>query len=333
MNLSEFLATLSFAYPEVLLLLFLVPAYVLWYISWYSPRRLTVSLSYNPIKLKKGGGLSWIRFIPMALQCLALTLMFTALARPQTSFSVVTRNTEGIDIMLLLDTSFSMEATDLEPTRLGAAKSTAINFINGRQDDRIGIVLFAEDAFSYAPRTLDYQLLVDQIEEIEPKMMPNSLTAMGSAIMIGILRMEESESPSKVMILLTDGVNTAGPIKPIPASQLASEMGIKIYCIGVGGRSYLDATDIGNYTTPAEFDEKTLIEISKITGGRYFHAGDEKALDKVFSQISELEKSEVEVQQQKLVKDLYPPLLIGALIFLVIAFGLMAFMFYNPLEE
>lgn len=346
MSLTEFLASFTFRHPALLLLLFIVPAYLLWYVSWFSPRRLSISLSYNPNKLKKQGiGFSWLRFVPLAMQCIALTLLFLALARPQTSFTVVNRNTEGIDIMLLMDTSSSMDNPFLDPNyepdnsgkkkpdRLDAAKRTAKKFIDGREDDRIGIVLFAEDAYSYSPRTLDYELLKEQIDEIDSGDMPNSKTAMGSAIMIGILRMEESESPSKVMILLTDGVNTAGEIKPVPASRLAAENGIKIYSIGIGERKFMDPTSLGKLPTYSAFDETTLKEISDITQGRYFHAGDPQALEKVFNQISELEKSKVEVQQQRLVNDLYPPLLIIALLCLVVAFGFMAFMLYNPLEE
>jgi Ca-activated chloride channel family protein len=322
-----------FKTPEFLYLLWLIPIYLFWYILWYSPRRLVVRLSYDPEKLApKKVNLAWMRVIPHVLNMLALAVMILAVARPVSTKETEERYSQGIDIMLVLDTSGSMETDDFDPNRLEVAKKTAISFINGRLDDRIGIVLFAEDAFSYAPLTLDYELLKKQIESINSNIMPKEGTAMGSAIAVAINRMLESKSPSKVMILLTDGASNRGQIDPITAAELASDEDIKIYAIGIGKEEFQRRTMFGTQTIKSDLDEETLKKIAEETGGQFFRSTNEKSLDEIFGRISKMEKVEIEELKNREEKDVYPRMLlwVGGL-FLASLLVMMTFV-YNPLE-
>jgi Ca-activated chloride channel family protein len=324
----------QFAHPEALLLLALLPTYLIWYRFYYSKRRLVIELSYDPTQLQKPRyNFAFLRYIPLILQLIGLTLAILALARPQSSYEQNQRKAEGIDIMLLLDTSASMEATDFTPNRLEAAKSHAIEFIDGRVEDRMGMVLFAQDAFSYAPLTLDYKLLKELISDINFGSVPKQGTAIGQAIAVGINRLRESEAPSRVIILLTDGANNRGQIDPITAAKLASQMDMRIYAIGIGKEEFTRYTPTGYRKFASDLDEATLKNIAAVARGQYFRATDPEGLKNIFEEISQLEKVEIRQEMYSQVNDLYPPVLLGGIICLLLGFLLMISFMYNPLEQ
>lgn len=324
-----------FANPEVLILLLVLPAYVYWYLRYYEPRRLIIRLSYDPEALKPPRiNLAFLRFVPRVLQVTAMAFIIIAGARPQTATELIENRSEGIDIMLLMDASSSMETEDFFPNRLEVAKRTAISFVNGRKEDRIGLVLFAEQALSYAPLTLDYQLLNTLITEISFRLIPKDGTAIGDAIGIGINRLRESQYPSQVMILITDGANNEGQLDPVSAARLARQFGIRIYCIGIGKPQYTRQFPLGaTREIRPELDEDGLKNIAQITGGTFFRSEDEQTLSNIFAQISQLETVEMREEVFREVTDLYPKYLKIGIVLLGLAFLSMLSFMYNPLEQ
>jgi Ca-activated chloride channel homolog len=252
--------------------------------------------------------LNLVRLLHEFLLFIVLILVLTALARPQKSNEKVEQFTEGIDIMIALDISQSMQIEDFTPNRLEAAKKVAMNFINGRIQDRIGLVVFSGDAFSLAPLTTDYELLKSYVKEINFEMIESRGTAIGSAMAVVTNRMRESESKSKVCILLSDGDNTAGNIDPISAAELASAFRIKIYTIVIGkeglvpyGKDFFGRPNMIENT----IDETTLRKMAMIGGGEFFRASDNQALARVFSQIDKFEKAEIKETRFKDTTDYY----------------------------
>ena len=321
-----------FANPEALFLLLLLPVYIWWYLRFYTRQRLVIRMSYDPTQLKKpDADLTLLRFAPRILQVGAVFFIIVAFARPQSATEIVERQSEGIDIMLLLDVSSSMEETDFSPNRLEAAKNTAIAFVGGRKDDRIGLVLFAADALSYTPLTLEYDLVRKLIRSIEFNIMPGQGTAIGSAIAVGINRMRDSETSSKIMILMTDGANNRGQISPITAAQLAKMFNIRIYCVGIGQPVVQTAARRQN--GGSGLDEKSLPEIAEITGGAYFHAANPESMTHIFQQISRLETVQIRDEVFREITDHYPRFLQIAIGMLVASFVLMLTFMYNPLEQ
>ncbi|MEY3443470.1 MAG: hypothetical protein RLZZ519_1751 [Bacteroidota bacterium] len=323
----------QFRSPGYLLLLLAIPAYLIWYYWWYDRKRLIVQLSYDPKKIAPNR-MSWsfLRALPQILNLIAVTLMIVALARPITAREIDNRYSEGIDIMLLLDTSGSMETEDFSPNRLEVAKETALEFIAGRSYDRIGMVVFAEDAFSYAPLTLDYNLLKQQINSITSNIMPKEGTAVGSAISVGINRLKESSTPSKIMILLTDGASNRGQIDPITAAGLAKRNKIKIYTIGIGKPEFQQQTAFGVQTIKSDCDEPTLQKVAEMTDGKFFRSTDESSLKNIFESISKMEKVEITEEHYREENDFYGPiLLVGFLIFALTMLLKVTFI-HNPLE-
>lgn len=321
-----------FANPEALLLLLLIPVYLFWYMRFYRKQRLVIRLSYDPVQLQKPKfNLAFLRILPRTLQVLGISFLIIAIARPQTATEVVENRVEGIDIMLLLDTSGSMETEDFLPNRLEVAKSTAIEFIEARQEDRMGIVLFAENALSYAPLTLDVDFLTRMVRSISFNLLPRQGTAIGSAIAVGINRMRDSGSSSKVMILLTDGANNRGQIDPITAAKLASTYGVKIYAIGIGKETYIQPGT--NRKVVSDLDENTLIRMAELTGGQFFRVTSTYRLEEVFNAISKMEKNQLNTLSYRRVEDHYPLFVKIAIVLLVFAFALMLTFMYNPLEQ
>jgi Ca-activated chloride channel homolog len=325
----------QFRSSSFLLLLLAVPLYLLWYYWWYDRRRIIVQLSYDPNKIApRRYNFAFLRVIPQVLNVLALILLVVALARPITSRDIDQRYSEGIDIMMVLDVSGSMETLDLSPknSRLEIAKETATDFINGRSYDRIGMVVFAEDAFSYAPLTLDYSLLKQQIESINSDMMPKEGTAMGSAISVGVNRLKESSTPSKMMILITDGASNRGQIDPITAAGLAKRHNIKIYTIGVGKKEFQQNSIFGSQTVKSDLDEPTMEKIAEMTGGKFFRSTDKRSMGTIFDNISKMEKVEIQETHYREENDLYGPILLVALVIFCINMLLMITFIHNPLE-
>ncbi|MEM7655071.1 MAG: VWA domain-containing protein [Bacteroidota bacterium] len=320
----------TLANPEALLLLVLIPAYLFWYVRYYRKQRLVIRMSYDPMQFEKPTvDLTWLRFIPRILQLASIGLLIFALARPQQSRQILEREVEAIDIMLLLDVSGSMEAQDYLPNRLEVAKKTAVSFIEGRENDQIGLVLFAAEALSYTPLTLDHDFLVRMVNSVGFNLLPRQGTAIGTAVAMGINRMRTSDSPSRIMVLLTDGANNRGDIDPITAAKLAAEHDLKMYCIGIGQVS------VGTQVAQREpdLDEATLQQMAQFTGGNYYRVSNARGLNKVFQEISRLETRSLPDIQLKEVKDLYPTFLKTAIILLVLSFVSMLTFIYNPLEQ
>lgn len=255
--------------------------------------------------------LSLLRFIPTIFQNILLMLLLLCLARPQKVNEQVDQWIENIDIMLIMDTSGSMEGMDFKPNRLESLKKLAEKFIDGRNQDRIGLVVFAGDAFSYAPLTTDYELLKSLLKTVKLKMLPTDGTAIGSALAVGVNRMQDSKSKSKVAILLSDGENTTGQIDPMTAADLAYGFGIKVYTIGIGknGKVPYPAKNVFGMSTTMmvdnSFNEKTLRDIADKTDAKFFRATNNQALEEIFSIIDEMEKSEIKETRYKNTKDYY----------------------------
>jgi Ca-activated chloride channel family protein len=256
----------------------------------------------------KNSPLNLVRIFHEFLLALALMLVVVALARPQKSNEKVEQWTEGIDIMIALDISQSMQIQDFTPDRLEAAKKVALDFMGGRIQDRIGLVVFSGDAFSLAPLTTDYDLLRSYVKEINFDMIESRGTAIGSAMAVVTNRMRESESKSKVCILLSDGDNTAGNIDPLTAAELANAYGIKIYTIIIGkeglvpyGKDFFGRPNMIENT----IDETTMRKMAEIGGGEFFRATDNRALETVFAQIDRFEKAEIKETRFKDTTDYY----------------------------
>ena len=260
----------------------------------------------------------YLRHLPFALRAAAFALLVVALARPQDVEQNVRTNTEGIDIMLAIDVSGSMLARDFKPDRITAAKEVAGSFIADRYGDRIGLVAFAGEAFTQSPLTTDQSTLQTLLARIRSGLIEDG-TAIGNGLATAINRLRESEAKSKVIILLTDGVNNRGEIAPLTAAEIAKAQGIRVYTIGVGteGMAPYPAIDMfGNITfvnQKVEIDEKTLTAISDMTGGKYFRATDKAKLKAIYEEINQLEKSKVEVTEHVSYHELYLAWVLAAL--------------------
>lgn len=267
----------------------------------------------------------WLRHLPFVLRLAALALLIVALARPQDVERLSRTNTEGIDIMLAIDVSGSMLARDFRPDRITAAKEVAGSFIADRYGDRIGLVAFAGEAFTQSPLTTDQGTLQTLLARIRSGLIEDG-TAIGNGLATAINRLRESEAKSKVIILLTDGVNNRGEIAPVMAAEIAKEQGIRVYTIGVGSRGTAPTPAIdmfGNMTfvqAKVEIDEKTLQEIADATGGRYFRATDNEKLRAIYDEINRLEKSKVEVADFTTYTEEYLRWVLAALALLAVEF-------------
>lgn len=327
---------MSFAYPYLLFLLLLIPVFVVWYI--FKGRKLNPSLkvsNINPLKRVSKGIKAPLRHLLFALRMVALGLLVIALARPQDHNSWKKDSVEGIDIVMAMDISTSMLAMDLQPNRIEAAREVAQKFINNRPNDNIGFVIFASESYTLCPMTTDHTVLLNRIKDVEPGMLEDG-TAIGMGLATAINRIKDSKAKSKVIILLTDGVNNSGEISPNMAANLAKTFGIRIYTIGVGSRGeapYPVPTPFGTriQKLPVDLDEPTLEAVAKITDGHYYRAVDNKSLDKVYDSIDKLEKSKVVSKSFSSYEDLYLPWLIAALLILMIEFVLRhTFLRTNP---
>lgn len=294
---------MQFASPYFLWLLAVIPLMVVYYV--WRTRQGGASIQVSTIDGVAEAPRTvryYLRHLPFALRCAAVALLIVALARPQSVDEGSTSNTEGIDIVLAIDISTSMLAQDLQPDRIQAAKQVAGNFITDRPGDRIGLVAFAGEAFTQSPLTTDQGTLQTLLGRLRSGVVEDG-TAIGNGLATAINRLRESEAKSKVIILLTDGVNNRGEIAPLTAAEIAKAQGIRVYTIGVGteGMAPYPAIDMfGNITfvnQKVEIDEKVLKAISDMTGGRYFRATDKEKLKAVYDEINQLEKSKIEVME------------------------------------
>ena len=262
--------------------------------------------------------LNLIRFIPEVFLMISLILIMLALARPQRSNEKTEQWTEGIDIIIGLDISRSMQISDLEPDRLTAAKQVALDFINGRKQDRIGLVVFSGDAFSLSPLTTDYDLLRAYVRDINFDMIQNSGTAIGSAMAVMTNRMRESQAKSKICILLSDGDNNAGNIDPITAAELGSAFGVTLYTILVGREGYVPfGKDFFGRPLMVEntVDESVMRKMAQIGNGEFFRATDNEALIAIFQKIDMYEKAEIKETRFRDKSDFYTNYLSWAIVF------------------
>jgi len=317
-----------FANWGFLLLLILLPLIAIWY--WRSGRRKAGALRYSAVKnivQLKSRAVYKVHGL-FAVKLLGIAFLIVALARPQSGNTVREFKTEGIDIMLVLDISSSMRAIDFRPNRLEAAKSVAQKFIEGRQNDRIGLVVFAAESFLQCPLTIDYSVLKDLLNQVNIIEEKYDGTAIGMAIANATNRLRESQAKSKIMILLSDGRNNAGEIDPRTAASLATAFDIKIYTIGAGKLGQAPyPINLPNGQTQyrlmdVEIDEALLKDIASQTGGKYFRATDEKNLATIYEEISSMEKTEIKVHEFVNYNDLYPYFLIPGFLLVALS-GLM----------
>lgn len=302
-----------YAIPLIPLLLLLR-----WLIIKRFRQKLPIALTKSDLK---SDPISYLRFIPALFFLLSLVLIIMGMARPQTTNEQTEQWSEGIDIMLTVDISQSMQIEDFRPNRLEAAKEVARDFVSGRFQDRIGLVVFSGDAYSRSPLTTDYDLLYTYIDDISFDLIESRGTAIGSALAVSTNRLRESESESKVMILMSDGDNTAGNIDPITSAKLASAYDITIYVIAIGKEGRVPyGTDFFGRTRYVEntFDETTLKEIAKIGNGKYYRVSDKQALVQVFEEIDQLEKAEIKETRYKDTTDFYTIYLRWAVVFLLL---------------
>ena len=315
---------MNFEYPSVLWLLavplLLVGLYLYRELAGRRPHlRVSTATPWT-----EGGRtiLSVIRHLPFALRTAALCLIIVALARPRSSTEVEKVDAEGIDIILVMDVSTSMLARDFKPDRISAAKDIAIEFISQRPSDRMGIVVFAGESYTQCPLTTDRATLINLMKEVQTDLIEDG-TAIGNGLATAVARMMDYEAPSRVVILLTDGVNNSGEVAPQTAAEIAKTYGVRVYTIGVGANGtapypVMTPWGIELQNLPVEIDEELLKGISEATGGRYFRATDNTKLAEIYSEINKMEKARTSVDSFPVFKELFGRFGLAALICLLL---------------
>lgn len=300
---------MNFLYPNILWLMAIIPLIVLYYI-FVARRKASLTVSTIGGRRAPRPFRYWLRPLPIVLRMVAVALFIVALARPVNITEEHETTTDGIDIVMAMDISGSMLARDFTPDRLTSAKHLAAEFVANRRGDRIAVVAFAGEAFTQAPLTSDQAVVETMLSRLRSGVVEDG-TAIGNGLATAINRLRESGAKSKVVILLTDGVNNRGQISPLMAAEIARDMGIKVYTIGVGtrGRAPYPAVDMfGNQTTvmaDVEIDEELLKEISSMTGGKYYRAVNDEALREIYAEINELETSKVQVTNYQTYEELF----------------------------
>jgi Ca-activated chloride channel family protein len=308
-----------FATPQYLFLLLLLIPVVGWYIWKLRKTRATVQLSSTASLQRQKISLRVnLIHIPFVLRIALISTLSIALARPQLSKHWQSESTEGIDIMMALDISGTMLGEDFEPNRLEAAKEVATSFVTSRPNDQIGLVVFAGESFTQCPLTTDHAVLVNLFKSVKFGMIEDG-TAIGLGLANAVNRMKDSETKSKVIILLTDGSNNRGDINPMTAAEIAKTFGIRVYAIGVGSDGKNIPVPIHTPygvqygTMSSEFDETTLRDIAEMTGGQYFRAKDKDALRRIYEEIDQLEKTKIRVREYSKRTETFTPFLVAAL--------------------
>jgi len=314
---------ITFANPGFLYLLVLLPLLAAWYLVRQGKSMPTLQVSdFNAFEKTPRSIRHYLYHALFFFRLLAIGLLIVALARPQSTTKRQDVTIEGIDIVLGLDISGSMLAQDLKPDRLEAAKNISYDFFSGRPNDRIGLVIFAGEAFTQCPLTTDHKILKELLDGINSGMIEDG-TAIGDGLATAINRLKESQAVSKVLILLTDGVNNAGSIDPLSAAEIAKIYGIRIYTIGVGTHGYAPypvQTMFGTryQSIEVQIDEDLLKKVAKMTDGKYFRATDNTSLRDVYAEIDQLEKSKIDVTEFRKKHDEFLPLAIFALMLLAL---------------
>lgn len=314
---------IKFENPNLLWFALIIPLMIGYYIFRTRQGRASIDISTTE-PFASGVTLNYyLRHLPFVVRSLVVALLVVCIARPLSSEDHTKVNSEGIDIVMALDVSSSMLARDFTPDRLGAAKDITSKFIIDRTSDRIGLVIFAGEAFTQVPITTDHLTLVNMLNQVEMGVI-NDGTAIGNGLATAVNRLKESDAPSRVIVLLTDGVNNSGQIDPLSAATIAAEYGIRVYTIGVGteGMAPYPAYDAwGNLVfqqAKAEIDEALLEEIASQTGGRYYRATDNTKLAEIYAEINQLEKIKVEVENFTKYNQEFQPFLLAALLLLIV---------------
>ena len=316
--LYNWFRNISFAQPLVLGLLVIIPILIVWYIKNNRVRQGSMLVTTVHFIKEVGSFKTWFKHVPFVLRCIALACIIIALARPQHKFTAQQTQGEGIDIVLCFDISGSMTEKDFPPNRLEASKAVALDFVNGRAGDRIGVVIFSRQSFTLCPLTTDKNTVLSQIGRIQSGYLTEDGTAIGSGLATSIDRLKNLKTKSKIVILLTDGVDFGGTIPPDIAKEMAKLYKIKVYTIGVGSEKEIDEqveTPFGrmNNKKRLEFNEPLLKNIAEETGGQYFHATDKETLQKIYGSINQLEKSKIEITTYNRYTEEFLPLVLIAL--------------------
>lgn len=311
-----------FASTEYFYLLLLIPPIIVWYVLRFRKSQPSLRVSSTSPFAKVGrGSKTWLYHGLFALRIIAMVLLIIALARPQSTSNHRDVSVEGIDIVMAMDISGSMLAQDFTPNRIEAAKEVGIDFINGRPNDRIGLVVFSGESFTQCPLTTDHVVLTNLYKELQSGMIEDG-TALGDGLATAVTRLKESKAISKVIILLTDGVNNMGSVDPVSAAEIAKLYGVRVYTIGVGTQGYAPipvqtpfGTQIQNMEV--QIDEPLLKRIADMTGAKYFRAVNKDALSNIYKEIDRMEKSKVDVTEFRKKSEEFMPWALTGLILLI----------------
>lgn len=326
------ISQLNWARPYLLYLLTGIP--VLFFIRSIIQNRPRIGLPIAPLHSQlKLGWSRYLRILPTIFIGISLSLIIVSLARPQITTQTQNKTSEGIDIILAIDISQSMLNKDVLPNRIEASKNMARNFIKNRYQDRIGIVLFSGEAYSLAPLTTDYETLEEYIDQINPKLITAEGTAIGSALAVSVSRLQEANSLQKIIILISDGDNTAGNLDPMTAAQLAKAYNVKLYTILVGALGNKASKDTLTMAYNASIDEQILKKIATTADGKFFRAANSRALKEVFSQINKIEKIKYQENATQVTIDVFSVYLKWAIVFLLLTFATKITFIGNILED
>lgn len=319
---------IQFANPELFVFFALIPILIVAYIFRLRNQKASIRIStLSHLPESSSGLINYLRHLPFAIALMALSFLFVALARPQSSLSWQDVTTEGIDIVIAMDISGSMLAEDLKPNRLKASKNVAMNFISNRPSDRIGLVTFSGESFTQSPLTTDHAVLKNLFKDVKNGMIEDG-TAIGLGLATAVNRLRDSDAKSKVVILLTDGFNNKGSVPPLTAAEIAREFGVRTYTIGLGTNGtapYPFKTHFGTtayQNVEVKIDEKTMKEIAKMTGGKYYRATNNRSLKAIYDEIDQLEKSKIEVTEYRKKKEEFFPFALISVCLLFLEFGL-----------
>lgn len=320
------MSSIEFASQYFLYGLIIIPLLIVWYI--FSGRKHQAYVKFSDTSFFNEMPKSWkiyIRHILFALDLCAIALLIIALARPQSSSKNQKINVEGIDIVLSIDLSSSMLAQDLKPDRLEAAKNISADFVKGRPEDRMGLVVFASETFTQVPLTTDHSMLLNMMKDMQCGMLEDG-TAIGDGLASSVSRLKDSEAISKVVILLTDGENNAGSIDPATAAEMAKLYGVRVYTIGVGTRGtapYPVHSPFGGVQyqqIPVTINEPLLQQIAEETGGKYYRATSNEKLEQIYAEIDQLERSKIEINEFTRIHEEFLPFVMWALALLLLGF-------------
>ena len=322
--IADYFNDITFGQPLFFILFAIIPVLIYWKVIKGKKETAAVGISTTKGLFNTRSWKNTFQNVPFILRLLAISCIIVALARPQVKYEEQQSEGEGVDIILCIDVSGSMTAQDFQPNRMEAAKKVAEDFVNNRPNDRIGIVIFSGESFTQCPLTTDHAVLINQIEQIRNGLLEDG-TAIGSGLATGVDRLRNSKAKSKVIILLTDGVNNGGLIDPATALEIAKTFKVKVYTIGVGTDGYAPtpvSTPVGivMQNEKVAIDEKLLRNIADQTGGRYFRATDNQSLKSIYAEIDHLEKSKVEITTFHRFTEKFYPFIFAAMVLLLIEF-------------